>query len=219
LPVFGLGCAAGVLGLGRGVDIAQARPGACVVVATVELCSLILRLDDTGKTSLVANALFGDGAAAAVLTADPAAPGPTIAAHGEHLFPDSLDVMGWRVDDAGLGVILARSVPEIVRRDLAPVAEAFLARHGRRRSDLADLAAHPGGAKVLTALGEAFDDPAGLAVSRAVLAEAGNMSAPTVLFVLERLLAGGVDGPILATALGPGFTAGFALIDPAGGGA
>jgi len=189
-------------------------------VATVELCSLILRLDDLSKTSLVANALFGDGAAAAVLVAEEGrAAAPAIAAWGEHQWPDSLDVMGWRVDDAGLGVVMARAIPDLVRRELAAVADRFLDGIGRHRSNLAAVAAHPGGARVLDALDAVFGDGmAGLDAARAVLAEHGNMSAPTVLFVLERVLAARPPGPVLATALGPGFTAGFLLIEPGGEG-
>jgi len=220
LPVFGLGCAGGALGLARGAALARSRPGSVVVVATVELCSLILRLDDLSKTSLVANALFGDGAAAAVLVAEEGrAAAPAIAAWGEHQWPDSLDVMGWRVDDAGLGVVMARAIPDLVRRELAAVADRFLDGIGRHRSNLAAVAAHPGGARVLDALDAVFGDGmAGLDAARAVLAEHGNMSAPTVLFVLERVLAARPPGPVLATALGPGFTAGFLLIEPGGEG-
>ncbi|MEQ8964938.1 MAG: type III polyketide synthase [Azospirillaceae bacterium] len=219
VPLFGLGCAGGVLGLGHAAALARAAPGSTVLLLAVELCSLAFRPDDTGKASIVATALFADGAAAAVIRAGDGKGTPSrclagVPAWGEHTWLGTLDVMGWRVEDAGLGVVFARSIPDLVRERLAAAADGFLARNGLGRRDLAGIIAHPGGTKVLDALAAAFDlDPGALAVERSVLARYGNMSSVTVLFVLAERLAAGARGRHLMTALGPGFTAGFALLE------
>ena len=211
LPVFGLGCAGGVLGLARAGQLALGAPDETVLLLVVELCTLTFRPDDAGKANMVATALFGDGAAAAVLRTGPA--GPAVTAWGEHTWPDSLGVMGWRVEDPGLGVIFQKSIPDIVRAGLRAEAERFLAKHGLRLEDIDGYVCHPGGAKVMDAMEEAFGQPhGGLVQSRAVLRDYGNMSAASVLFVLERMLRPGA-GRLLLAALGPGFSAAFAVVE------
>lgn len=210
-PVFGLGCAGGVAGLARGAALARAAPGSVVLVLVVELCTLTLRLGDRSKANLVACALFADGAAAAVLTTGAA--GPELLAAGEHRWPDTLDVMGWTVEDDGLGVLFAVTVPEVVRRHVRDAARSFLSRHGLDLTGVDRWIVHPGGAKVLSAFAEAFALPQdALDDSRGVLRDCGNMSAPTVLFVLERTLRAPGWRRGLVTALGPGFTGSFALL-------
>lgn len=210
LPIFGLGCAGGVLGLSRGA--AMAASGANVMVVVVELCGLTFRSGDEAKSNIIATALFGDGAAAALLTHK--GDGMRLAAWGEHTWPDSLDVMGWRIEDDGFGVLFSRDIPNLVRNNLRAAADAFLGREGLTLDDVAGMICHPGGAKVLDALEAAFGlPPGGMTDARAVLREHGNMSAVTVLFVLERMLAKGMRGRHLMSALGPGFTAAFLLLD------
>jgi len=210
-PLFGLGCAGGVAGLARGAALARAAPGAVVLVLVVELCTLTLRLGDRSKANLVACALFADGAAAAVLGTDGS--GPELLASGEHRWPDTLDVMGWTVADDGLGVLFAVTVPDVVRHRVRDAATSFLARHGLDLAGIDRWIAHPGGAKVLSAFEQAFAlPPAALDDSRVVLRDCGNMSAPTVLFVLERALRAPGWRRGLVTAMGPGFTGSFAVI-------
>ena len=212
LPLFGLGCAGGVLGLARAADLVRAAPGSRVLLLVVELCALSFRKNDTSKSNLVATALFGDGAAAAVLATG--SDGPALGAAGEYTWPDSLDVMGWEMAEDGLKAVFSRDIPALVRRHLRDISSAFLARHALTLADIDDFVCHPGGAKVLSALEEAFRLPQGrLAEGRAVLRDYGNMSAVTVLFVLERTLRAGAAGRLLITALGPGFTAGFQLLE------
>jgi alkylresorcinol/alkylpyrone synthase len=212
LPIFGLGCAGGVIGLARAADLARAAPGSRILFLVAELCALSFRKDDVSKSNLVATALFGDGAAAAVIAAD--GDGPALGAAGEHTWPQSLDVMGWDVAADGLKAVFSRDIPTIVRQHVADAATAFLARQGLAVGDIRHFVCHPGGAKVLTALEEAFAlAPGALDSARAVLRDYGNMSAVTVLFVLERVLAGGAAGRMLMTALGPGFTAAFLVLD------
>jgi len=212
LPIFGLGCAGGVLGLTRAAALARASPGETVLFLVVELCGLTFRRSDKRKCNVIATALFGDGAAAALV--DTGSRGLALGASGEYRWPNSLEVMGWRVEDDGLGVLFSRDIPELVRRDLRPAAERFLVANGLRLSDIAGFICHPGGAKVLSALEDAFGlEPEALADARATLRDFGNISAASVLFVLERSLARMAPGRHLMSALGPGFTAGFLVLE------
>jgi alkylresorcinol/alkylpyrone synthase len=221
LPIFGLGCAGGVLGLSRAADLARARPGSKVLCLVVELCGLTFRASDPGKSNVIATALFGDGAAALLLESDTAgssnAPGLRLGAGGEHTWPGSLDVMGWEMENDGLGVVFSRDIPALIRERFGTALDRFLSRHGLERDDLDGFVCHPGGAKVIAALEEVFGlAPGDLAEARAVLRDCGNMSAVTVLFVLERLRRRGLRGRYLMTALGPGFTAGFQILEAHG---
>lgn len=213
LPIFGLGCAGGVIGLSRAAAMARNNPGSLVLLLVVELCALCFRRDDFSKSNIVATALFGDGAAAALISCS--GDGAEITGSGEYTWPDSLDVMGWEVTDQGLKAIFSRDIPALVTTELHEVAVTFLEEHDLKLSDIDRFVCHPGGAKVLDALETAFDLPSGrLLTAREVLRDYGNMSAATVMFVLERTLAD--PGPWrrgLVSALGPGFTAGFTLLE------
>jgi alkylresorcinol/alkylpyrone synthase len=217
LPIFGLGCAGGVLGLARAVSQAAVAPGKTVLFLVVELCALSFRRDDWSKSNIVATALFGDGAAAALLSTD--GEGPALVAAGEHTWPGSLDVMGWEVADDGLRAIFSRDIPKLVTTQLRDAASEFLSRHGLAIGDIDRFVCHPGGTKVIAALEHAFGLGQGALVeARAVLRDYGNMSAATVMFVLERMVAkaratGARWERALMNALGPGFTAGFLVID------
>jgi alkylresorcinol/alkylpyrone synthase len=214
LPVFGLGCAGGVLGLARAAALATAKPSSRVLFLVVELCGLTFRNHDRSKSNLVATALFGDGAAAAVVSARPEYAGrPALGPWGEHTWPDSLDVMGWEVAGDGLKVVFSRDIPSLVRENLRDVVDAFLAGNGAHLGEIDGFICHPGGAKVLDALEDCFELQRGdLALARKVLREHGNMSAATVLFVLREALDAGLVGPQLMTTLGPGFTAGMMVV-------
>ncbi|HVR45150.1 MAG TPA: 3-oxoacyl-[acyl-carrier-protein] synthase III C-terminal domain-containing protein [Candidatus Binatia bacterium] len=212
LPIFGLGCAGGAIGLSRAAAMARNDPGSLVLFLVVELCALCFRRDDFTKSNIVATALFGDGAAAALISSE--GEGARITGGGEYTWPDSLDVMGWDVTQEGLKAIFSRDIPELVTTKLHDVAVAFLAEHGLTLRDIDSFVCHPGGAKVLDALEVAFElEPGTLVTSRDVLRDYGNMSAATVMFVLERAI--GDSQPwrrALVSALGPGFTAGFTLL-------
>lgn len=220
LPVFGLGCAGGVLGLSRAAAMAQAMPEGRVLLLVVELCSLTFRRQDRSKSNIVATALFGDGAAAAIVTCrddDPgAAEAPRLGPWGEHTWPGSLDVMGWDVADDGLKVVFSRDIPTLVQNELRPVIDAFFARHDIALMDIDEFVPHPGGAKVLDALEDCFEIQRGsLTHARDVLREYGNMSSVTVLFVLRATLLARRRGRRLLTTLGPGFTAGMMILEAA----
>jgi alkylresorcinol/alkylpyrone synthase len=206
LPIFGLGCAGGVVGLTRAAELAKAHPGSRVLFLVVELCALTFRKDDISKSNIVATALFGDGAAGAILSTD--GDGPLMGAGGEYTWPDSLGIMGWDVQEDGLKAIFSQSIPGLVASDFKPILRDYLAANDIKLSDFDGFACHPGGAKVLDALEDAFGIQRGsLVESRGVLRDFGNMSAVTALFVLERMK--WRERRTLMTALGPGFTAVF----------
>jgi alkylresorcinol/alkylpyrone synthase len=159
------------------------------------------------KANVVAASLFGDGAAALVLRAGDG--GSTrIEATAEKLWPDTLDVMGWKIDPEGFGVIFQRTIPDFVRENMGPVVAEILSRMELPRDRIDRFVCHPGGSKVIIALEHALAlDQGTLDHERDVIADYGNMSGPTVLFVLERLRAQGLPKRSLLTSLGPGFTA------------
>jgi alkylresorcinol/alkylpyrone synthase len=215
VPVFGLGCAGGISGLSIGARLARAVPGEVVLLVVVELCTLAFRSDRNAKADVISSALFGDGAAAVVLRAEREEAPLYIGASAEHTWPGTLDIMGWTVDPVGFGVVLSRSLPKFVERRLAAPARRFV--------QAAELIApqficHPGGAKVLDAIESALELQKGtLRDEREVLRSHGNMSAPTVLFVLERALKRGLRGSAVLSALGPGFTASFLALEATNG--
>jgi alkylresorcinol/alkylpyrone synthase len=207
VPVFGLGCAGGVSGLSIASRLAQARPGAIVLMVCVEICTLAFRLDELTKTNIVATALFGDGAAACVLRAGEAGLA-SVEMSGQHTWPATLDIMGWNVDPQGFRVIFDRAIPPFAEEHVAPAIAGILGRAELSLADIDRFACHPGGSKVVAALERALSLEQGvLDHERNVLADYGNMSAPTALFVLERLIDAGLPSRTLLTAMGPGFTA------------
>lgn len=207
VPVFGLGCAGGVAGMSIGARLARGKPGDVVLVVVVELCTLAFRGDRGVKADVISAALFGDGAAAAVLCAGNDAAAPLLGASAEHTWPASLDIMGWTVDPIGFGVVLSRSLPRFVEKRLAAPARRFAK---KARIEAPQFIFHPGGAKVLDAVETALALQKGtLRDERDVLRGHGNMSAPSVLFVLERAMKRGLRGTSVLAAMGPGFTATF----------
>lgn len=212
-PVFGLGCAGGVSGLALAAQLASASPGAKVLLVVVELCTLAFRLDRLTKADIVATALFGDGAAACVICAGAQGGLAQVEAHGEHQWRGTLGLMGWDVDPEGFGVVFSQAIPPFVEARLDEAVSALLAGCGLARPDIDRFVCHPGGAKVILALERALGLPGGaLDHERAILAEFGNMSAPTVLFVLQRALTAGLPPRVALMALGPGFTASCAVL-------
>jgi alkylresorcinol/alkylpyrone synthase len=164
-------------------------------------------MDEPSKSDIVATALFGDGAAACLLRAGEGG-FAEITGAAEHTWPDTLDIMGWRVDPQGLGVIFARAIPPFARKELRPAMDIMLAAQGFAVPEVDRFVCHPGGMKVIEAIEGALDLGQGaLDHERAVLADHGNMSAPTVLFVLDRARRAGLSPRSVLSALGPGFTA------------
>jgi alkylresorcinol/alkylpyrone synthase len=206
VPVFGLGCAGGVSGLSIAARLSAAAPGSKVLFVCVETCTLSFRSDRMTKADIIATILFGDGAAAACLSTEGS--GPIFGLGEEHTWPDTLPIMGWDVDKDGFGVVFQRSIPDFVKENFATAVDAMLGRMGRDRDQLSRLICHPGGARVVDAIEGAMHLGQGtLNHERDVLRDYGNMSAPTALFVLERVLADSPQGDMMLAALGPGFTA------------
>jgi alkylresorcinol/alkylpyrone synthase len=213
VPIFGLGCAGGVNGLATATRLAAAEPGKRWLFVTIETCSIAIRLDSDDPAAIVATALFGDGAAAAVVQAGGSGIA-SVAGSGERMWPDTLNIMGWRVEDPGLAVVFDRAIPPFIETQLAEAVDGILADMGRSRAEIDRLCCHPGGVKVIDAIEAALALPVGtLDLEREVLNDCGNMSAPTVMFVLERLIARGLPKRVLMTAFGPGFTCAGLLLE------
>jgi alkylresorcinol/alkylpyrone synthase len=215
VPVFGLGCAGGVNGLSLATRLAAADPGSLWLFVTVETCSISIRLDSDDPAAIVATALFGDGAAAAVVTSGEHSLA-RITGSAEKLWPDTLRIMGWDVDDSGLSVVFDRAIPPFIEAELAAAVDGMCGKLGIARGDIDRFCCHPGGVKVIDAIESALELNQGeLNLEREVLRDYGNMSAPTVLFVLERLLAQGLPDKVMMTAFGPGFTCAGMLLEAA----
>jgi alkylresorcinol/alkylpyrone synthase len=215
VPVFGLGCAGGVNGLALTARLAAADPGSHWLFVTVETCSISIRLDSVDPAAIVATALFGDGAAAAVVsTGDPRI--ARISGSAEKLWPDTLRIMGWDVEDPGLAVVFDRAIPPFIEVELAQAVDEMLGQLDVDRASIDRFCCHPGGVKVIDAIETALELPQGeLNLERDVLRDFGNMSAPTVLFVLDRLIERGLPERVLMTAFGPGFTCAGLLLEAA----
>ena len=215
VPVFGLGCAGGVNGLSLAARLASADPGSMWLFVTVETCSISIQLDSDDPAAVVATALFGDGAAAAIVTSGKHSLA-RITASAEKLWPDTQRIMGWDVEDSGLSVVFDRAIPPFIEAGLADAIDEMSFHMGTSRDRIDRFCCHPGGVKVIDAIESALRLPQGeLNLEREVLHDHGNMSAPTVLFVLDRLLERGLPDKVMMTAFGPGFTcAGLMLEAP-----
>jgi alkylresorcinol/alkylpyrone synthase len=215
VPIFGLGCAGGVNGLSIASRLALADPGSLWLFVTVETCSISIRLDSDDPAAIVATALFGDGAAAAVVTSGLHSLA-RITGSAEKQWPDTLRIMGWDVEDPGLAVVFDRAIPPFVEAELQGAVDGMCGELGVRREDIDRFCCHPGGVKVIDAIESALQLNQGeLNLEREVLRDYGNMSAPTVLFVLERLLERGLPDKVMMTAFGPGFTCAGMLLEAA----
>lgn len=218
-----MGCHGAMNGLRAAHALSRFHDTASVLMVCVELCSLHFAYGWEPQR-IVANALFGDGAAAIVGRAgddarhDDAphhvahAP-PRVVDHAAVLLPEGRDDMSWYVRDHGFEMSLSPTVPQTIGRRLSPWMLPWLAGHGLTPADVGGWAIHPGGPRVISATQEALGlDPAAGDTARGVLADVGNVSSGTVLFILERLRAAQVPRPWVTLAFGPGLTIEAALI-------
>ncbi|WP_332691905.1 type III polyketide synthase [Halalkalibacter lacteus] len=223
IPLWGLGCAGGAAGVSRAYEYCRAFPRESVLVVCVELCSLTFQRNDRSKSNLVGTSLFADGVACALVVGEEShlvkqskkALRPHIVATQSTLMPDSEDVMGWDVKDSGLHVVFSRDIPAIIKEWLGPNVETFLTDNKIEMNQLSSFIAHPGGKKVLEAYIEALElDEEMTNVSKEILKLHGNMSSPTVLYVLEQfMIQEHVQGEYgLMAALGPGFCSELVLL-------
>jgi alkylresorcinol/alkylpyrone synthase len=195
--------------------MAAADPGSNWLFVTVETCSISIRLDSDDPAAVVATALFGDGAAAAVVTSGEHSLA-RITGAAEKLFPNTQRIMGWDVEDPGLAVVFDRAIPPFIEEHLAGTVDDMCAKLSITRDQIDRMCCHPGGVKVLDAIETALHLNQGeLNIEREVLNDYGNMSAPTVMFVLERLLQQGLPERVLMTAFGPGFTCAGLMLEAA----
>ncbi|HEV2626928.1 MAG TPA: type III polyketide synthase [Xanthobacteraceae bacterium] len=216
LPIFGLGCGAGVAGLARAARLAHAKDGALVLFLTVDLCSLCLRVNDPSPTMFVSSALFGDGAAGLLLhnTKSGSRAGPRILASGEWCWRNTEHIMGWDIKDDGFGIVLSPELPSLMKKALAPALQDFLGRNDLSLGDFNGFLFHPGGRKLLETMEEVLGLTRDqLGHSWEVLRRYGNMSSATALFVLDHAVRTGACGPHLLAAFGPGFSAYFLAVE------
>jgi alkylresorcinol/alkylpyrone synthase len=218
-PLFGLGCVGGAAGTARAADYLRAYPDQVALLLSVELCSLTLQLHDRSIANVIATALFGDGAAAVVLTGGArtrAATGPRVVASRSLFFPDTEELMGWEIEDTGFRVVLTGGIPDLIRARLRGAVDGFLAEHGLARSRVRHWLAHTGGPKVLRAMEDALELPAdALARSWRSLAEVGNLSSASVLFVAGDFLDAEAAEPgdvAVLLSMGPGFCGELVLL-------
>jgi len=201
-----MGCHGAFNGLRVASALAREKPGSRALVCAVELCSLHFAYG-WDPQRIVANSLFADGAAAALIEsgAETNAPPWSLAANGSCLMPDSTDAMTWHITDHGFEMTLSPRVPDIIKAHLRPWLETWLARHGLALGRIGSWAVHPGGPRILAAVESALSLPdSALAESHAVLGECGNMSSPTILFILDRLRQRDAARPCVALGFGPG---------------
>ena len=219
IPIFGLGCVAGAAGIARLHDYLRGAPDKVAVLVSVELCSLT-RKHHPSMPTLVAGALFGDGASAVVALGaeraeqlDPV--GPDVLDSRSHLYPDSLHAMGWDIGTKGFEIVLSAEVPSFVGRYLGGDVTEFLGAHGLTVPDIGTWVSHPGGPKVIEAIIETLAlPPDALDLTWQSLAEIGNLSSSSVLHVLRDTIrkrpVAGTPGVLMA--MGPGFCSELVLL-------
>ncbi|KUP06523.1 chalcone synthase [Bacillus coahuilensis p1.1.43] len=222
IPIWGLGCAGGTAGLNRAFDYCKAYPDKNVLVLTIELCSLTFQYNDRSKSNLVGTSLFADGVACALVSGNKSSlvrkgdVYPTIVASQSTLMKNSIDVMGWDIQNDGLHVIFSRDIPSVVESWFKPNVMKFLKGNDLTLDQLDHFIAHPGGKKVI----HAYQSSLGLSEGKLeptwkILRKYGNMSSATILFVLKEFIEKKTVkmGDIgLGVALGPGFSSELSLM-------
>ena len=217
-PIFGLGCAGGVAGYAKASILAKANPDAVVLLVAVELCSLTFLRNDFSKSNFIGSSLFADGVAALIITGDKQKNKTknkiSFLATQSKLYYDSLDVMGWEFLDKGFKVLFSQDIPTIITKNIYKDVFSFLEKHQLKISDIKNFIFHPGGKKILTAYNEALKVEGDfLKNTREVMNDYGNMSSPTVLYVMERFFNQGFkNGYGLMVSMGPGFSSEMVLL-------
>jgi alkylresorcinol/alkylpyrone synthase len=217
IPIFGLGCVAGAAGIARAADYVRAFPHHIAALLSVELCSLTLQKEDVSMANLISSALFGDGAAAAIVAgSERNYPGAEILDTRSVFYPHTEHIMGWDVSEKGFQIVLSPTLPQLIVDHLGQDVDAFLADHGLARKDIGRWILHTGGPKILEATGAALGLPKeALDASWESLRKVGNLSSASVLLVLEEVFkrrrpeAGTYS---LLAAMGPGFCSELVLL-------
>ena len=205
LPIFGYGCAGGVLGLIRGSEL-QKITNNPVLVCNVEICSLTFRPQIISKENIVSTALFGDGASSYILDSDGVC---KVKKNAEYTWKNTKQLMGWSIEDDGLGVIFDKQIPTFINQNLQKVVRMFF------DENFDGYILHSGGMKIINAYKKIFNDHFSIEYSKYILENYGNVSSVSVLLVLEKILKEKNFGKFLMSAMGPGFTAGLTEINVA----
>ena len=217
IPIFGLGCVAGAAGISRAADYVRAFPHHVAALLSVELCSLTLQKEDVSMANLISSALFGDGAAAAIVVgAERSYPGAEILDTRSVFYPQTEHIMGWDISEKGFQIVLSPQLPQLIVDHLGQDVDAFLADHGLARKDISRWILHTGGPKILEATGTALGlSREEMDASWECLRKVGNLSSASVLLVLEDVFkrrrpeAGAYS---LLAAMGPGFCSELVLL-------
>jgi len=217
IPIFGLGCVAGAAGIARAADYVRGFPHHVAVLLSVELCSLTLQKEDISMANLISSALFGDGAAAVVITgAEKNMEGAEILDTRSIFYPQTEHIMGWDISEKGFQIVLSPNLPDLIVERLGRDVDCFLADHGMTRKDIGRWILHTGGPKILEATETALQLPReAVDASWDCLRKVGNLSSASVLLVLEEIFnrrrpeAGTYS---LLAAMGPGFCSELVLL-------
>jgi alkylresorcinol/alkylpyrone synthase len=220
-PIFGIGCAGGAIGLTRAADYTLAYPDHTAAILCVEICSLTMQPQDFSTANLIASGLFGDGAAAVIVRGSrtthrspKSSPqssllGPQILGTGSVFYPDTEEIMGWNISEAGFKIVLSPQLPNLIKGRLAGDIDEFLGKYQLRRADIGNWVIHTGGPKVLDSIQSTLElKDSDLDRSWDCLRQFGNLSSASVLLVLEEVLMNdtppqGTYGVLMA--MGPGF--------------
>ncbi|RZK81965.1 MAG: type III polyketide synthase [Pedobacter sp.] len=210
LPVTEMGCAAGVSGLIYAKNFLKANPGKRAAVVSFESPSATFQFNDYAMANIVSAAIFGDGAACVLLSSDPLDTGPEIIAEEMYHFYNAEEMMGFKLSNTGLKMVLDVAVPDTIEEHFPAIIHPFLAKQGIDISAIDHLIFHPGGKKIVQVIEGLFGNLGkNIDNTKAVLNLYGNMSSATVLYVLERIIdkkpKKGDYGLMLS--FGPGFSA------------
>lgn len=216
LPVTEMGCAAGISGIIYAKNFLQANPGKRAAVIAVESPSATFQLDDFSMANIVSAAIFGDGAACVLLSSDEDAQGPEILAEEMYHFYENEHMMGFKLTNSGLQMVLDIEVPDTIASHFPDIIHPFLKKQQLKIEDIDHLIFHPGGKKIVNMVEELFSDMGkNINITKEILRLYGNMSSATVLYVLEEIMAGnpqkGDKGLMLS--FGPGFSAQRVLLE------
>jgi alkylresorcinol/alkylpyrone synthase len=218
IPIFGLGCGGGVSGFSKANILAKANPDAVVLLIAVELCSLTFLRNDFSKSNFIGSSLFADGTSACIITGEnhvnKTANKITFLATQSKLYYDTLDIMGWKFLGTGFKVVFSQNIPAFISKNVRDDVTSFLAKNGLTLPDIKNFIFHPGGRKVLTAYEEALSmEVNSLKNTRDIMINYGNMSSPTVLYVIEKFFSEGYEeGFGLMLSVGPGFSTEMVLL-------